>query len=368
MNIDKIRKHSKTAKIKGCRKTAKLRNHSKTAALAFLLGAVIATGCGGSPSEAVELSSMTAEERTALEAELTETLEVDGVKLMELYNTGDTASGVTSESESASPKADDGPQDVDLSDDLLDDTSEEAEENGKSESGVDIGEKQRYFAVAVTVKGGGDHESSGNGGDREDSESDGDHGDGESATVTYQIYDLADGLPSKSTRPMQNIEVEDYYLTDEVPCVIQDMNFDGANDVYLWLWAGAQNSQGKFFLWNEAKGCFEENQALGELTSPVARADRNIIHEHVHISGFEYTDTLYRWEGDQLIPVRRILQREPNATSLQGEVYDWYDGYWEPMYERKILVSAGEWSQSDYDKAADLAEELEAYFDPEYEW
>lgn len=342
MNIDKIRKYSKTA------------------ALAFLLGAVITTGCGGSPSEAVDLSSMTAEERTALEAELTETLEVDGVTLMELYNKGGTAASDTSGTSDPSEPGD--PSElgnVSESDGASSESESASPETGDNGQDVDIDENQRYFAVAVTVKGGGDHESS---------ESDGNNGDGEAATVQYQIYDLADGLPSKSTKPMQSIEVGDYYLTDEVPCVIQDMNFDGANDIHLWLWAGAQNSQGKFFLWNEKKECFEENKALGELTSPVAQADRNIIQEHVHVSGFEYTDTLYRWEGDQLVPVRRILQRAPNATSLQGEVYDWYDGYWEPMYERKILVSAGQWSQSDYDKAADLMEELEAYCDPEYGW
>ena len=52
--------------------------------------------------------------------------------------------------------------------------------------------------------------------------------------------------------------------------------------------------------------------------------------------------------------------------TLQGEVCDWYEGDWELMFERKILISEGDWTQEDYDKIDDLGRELQAYYDPAY--
>ncbi|MBQ8589066.1 MAG: hypothetical protein IJ486_01245 [Firmicutes bacterium] len=210
-------------------------------------------------------------------------------------------------------------------------------------------EKEKKLAVAVTVDRPGEGVDVSNPG-----------------IVTYDIYDLAEGEPGPGKEPMQRIVVHEYYFSDEAPCHVEDYNFDGAKDFHLWLWAGAQNSEGRFFLWNETAGQFVESEALGRLTSPMAREELGVILEHTHISGAEYEDQLYRWEGDALVLVRKIVQRMPGADALQGEVYDWYDGNWEPMYERKILLSEGEWGQEDYDKLEDLSRELELYYDPEY--
>lgn len=289
-----------------------------TAALFFSTAALAACSGRGEP---VDLSSMTDGQQQQMEQELAEALKVDGVKVFALY--GD-------------------------------------------QYGEDV--TQRSFAIAVTVDGRSEDGGSANDGSAGGNsiESGSVNGQMATATVIYDIYDLAQGLPRKSTVPMQTISVEGYEGSGSFPCEVQDMNFDGAEDISLWLWSGAQNAQGKFFLWDEEESQFRENQKLGELVSPVVKPEYGIIQEHVHISAQEYTDTLYRWEGESLVPVRRILQRAPNDTSLECEVYDWYEDYWEPMYERKILVSAGEWSQKDYEKAEELTAELAGYYDPEY--
>jgi len=185
-------------------------------------------------------------------------------------------------------------------------------------------------------------------------------------TVTYKIYDLEEGYPDVTTKPMQEFVIEDYYFYDDVPCHVDDYNFDGADDFYLWLTGGAHNSQGKFFLWDQESGSFVENEALGQLTSPMVRDEFKVILEHIHVSGAEYVDVLYVWEGNELVPIRRIFQQMPSSDSLSGEVHDWYEDHWELMYERKILLSDGDWSEEDYNKLDDLSKELNVYYDPKY--
>jgi hypothetical protein len=185
-------------------------------------------------------------------------------------------------------------------------------------------------------------------------------------TVTYKIYDLEEGYPDQTTVPMQEIVVEDYSFFDDVPCNVADYNFDGAADFSLWLWGGAQNSQGKFFLWDKEAKLFVENEALGQLTSPMAKEEYKIILEHIHVSGAEFVDVVYRWDNGDLVPVRRIIQEMPVYGTLQGEVCDWYNGNWEKMYERKILLSEGDWMEEDYAKIDDLGRELQVFYDPAY--
>ncbi|MBQ2866854.1 MAG: hypothetical protein IJE87_00595 [Firmicutes bacterium] len=209
-----------------------------------------------------------------------------------------------------------------------------------------IGEKDRDFAVSILVERGKKEFDPG--------------------TVTYKIYDLEKGYPDSTTKPMQEIIIEDYYFYDDAPCHVDDYNFDGADDFYLWLTGGAHNSQGKFFLWNQESGLFVENEALGQLTSPMVRDEFKVILEHIHVSGAEYVDVLYGWEGDELVPIRRIIQQMPSSDSLSGEVHDWYEDYWELMFERKILLSDGDWSDEDYKKLEDLSKELNVYYDPKY--
>lgn len=209
-----------------------------------------------------------------------------------------------------------------------------------------IGEKDCDLAVSVLVERG--------------------KNDFDPGTVTYKIYDLEEGYPDPTTKPMQEIIVEEYYFYDDAPCHVDDYNFDGADDFYLWLTGGAHNSQGKFFLWDKETKNFVENEALGRLTSPMPRKEFKIVLEHIHVSGAEYVDLLYRWEGDTLVPVRRIIQQMPSSDALQGEVYDWYEEHWELMYERKILLGEGDWSEEDYKKLDDLCQELNMFYDPSY--
>ena len=56
----------------------------------------------------------------------------------------------------------------------------------------------------------------------------------------------------------------------------------------------------------------------------------------------------------------------PVFGTLQGEVSDWYNGNWEKMYERKILLSEGDWTEEDYAKIDDLGRELQVFYDPAY--
>lgn len=332
-------------------KIHKIRTNVKAVSLtaALFFSAAAFSACGG--GEPVDLSSMTDGQQRQMEQELAEALKVDGVKMFALY--GDQhGEDVTQRSFAIAVTVDGRSGDGGSMNDGL-------AGGNTTENGSAAGEIENDDSEGSKTAGGGS--TGGN-----PTESDSANGQMATATVTYDIYDLAQGLPKKSTVPVQTISVEGYEGSDSLPCEVQDMNFDGAQDISLWLWSGAQNAQGKFFLWDEEQSQFRENQELGKLVSPVVKPEYAMIQEHVHISAQEYTDTLYRWEEESLVPVRRILQRAPNDTSLECEVYDWYEDYWEPMYERKILVSAGEWSRKDYEKAEELTAELAAYYDPEY--
>ncbi|MBR2001284.1 MAG: hypothetical protein IJ994_03140, partial [Firmicutes bacterium] len=113
-------------------------------------------------------------------------------------------------------------------------------------------------------------------------------------------------------------------------------------------------------------GLFVENEALGQLTSPMIRDEFKVILEHIHVSGAEYVDVLYGWQESELVPIRRIIQQMPSSDALSGEVHDWYEDHWELMYERKILLSDGDWSEEDYNKLDDLSKEMNLYYDPKY--
>jgi len=333
-----------------------IKRRGKAAGLAasLILCTAALTACGGS-GEAVDLSGMTAQEQAQLEKELTETLEVDGVRLLTLYDM-ESDNGAEDDNGAGDGTAVEN-DDADAWDDAETENDDDAwgeisaENDGKSDaasgSGQDV--RQRFFAVAVTVEQNGAAA-----------------GDKAARTVSYDIYDLANGLPGKSTKALQKISIQGYTGSDSVPCDIRDLNFDGAKDISLRLADDEENAAGAFFLWDEGEGRFAEQKELGQLSSPIIKEEYRIVQEHIYISEKEYTDNLYRWEGNQLVPTRRILQRAPNANSLQGEVYDWYDDYWEPMYERKILVSPGEWTAADYEKAEDLTAELADYYDPDY--
>lgn len=303
-----------------------------TALLFLCAGVLAACGENGEEKNAIDLSLMTPQEQMQLKEELEKQLRVDGVQLLTLYN---KKSDAFEKDESAWESEED------LWEDGWTESPDEANETAEK--------KQRYFAVAIEVK----PKSAEKNAER-------------AHTVSYTIYDLKRGLPNRTSKAFQKISVKGYQGSEKAPCEIGDVNFDEAEDIFLRLTDEPEDFRGAFFLWNEERGGFQEQEELAQLKSPVIEEEYGIIREHIGLGERQYTDNLYRWEENRLVPVRRIVQRRPNVNSLQGEVYDWYEDYWEPMYERKILVSPKEWTAEDYEKAEDLAGKLADYYDPDY--
>jgi hypothetical protein len=100
---------------------------------------------------------------------------------------------------------------------------------------------------------------------------------------------------------------------DKAPCGLEitDLNFDGLNDIKVTVSEKDHIRTEICYLQNTANGLYEKNQPLSELTTVHALADTKLVLSYQKSTDVANgttveTVTSYRWQGDGLIPYRRL--------------------------------------------------------------
>lgn len=144
-------------------------------------------------------------------------------------------------------------------------------------------------------------------------------------------------------------------LPEHEGVVMDDVNFDGYQDMVLLTALGARNVFQTVALWNREEGRFApvmqgvawdaENRCLSqesgqlELCNYVLLPERRAIQSAV-ADGYAYwTETVYAWEGDDELAVQSVADVYDAGESLIGETVLLYDAgvtcCWDESYPEK---------------------------------
>lgn len=134
-----------------------------------------------------------------------------------------------------------------------------------------------------------------------------------------------------------------YFVADtmEEPAVrLEDVNFDGADDVVITTRLGASNAYYEFYVWDGQQYVYAAPDGLSEsgLANYGLDAEKGYVFSRANngMAGLECEDGVYRWEGLELKPVR-VLKAETKSQ--------WQDspdgGYsFAIVYDTRILHAA----------------------------
>ncbi len=166
--------------------------------------------------------------------------------------------------------------------------------------------------------------------------------------VTIRITDTGerDEESDRHNRLLVHVEAQDGSLSQEFAfwslelpehegVVMDDVNFDGYQDMVLLTALGARNVFQTVALWNREEGRFDpvmqsvawdaENKCLSreseqlELCNYVLLPERRAIQSAV-ADGYAYwTETVYAWEGDDELAVQSVADVYDAGESLIGE-------------------------------------------------
>ncbi len=134
-----------------------------------------------------------------------------------------------------------------------------------------------------------------------------------------------------------------YFVADaaEEPVVqMEDVNFDGTDDVVVTTRMGSSNAYYEFYVWDGKQYVYASLDGLSEsgLTNYSLDADKKYVISHANngLAGLECEVGIYRWEGVELKPVR-ILKSE-----TKSELQESTDGSYSfaIVYDTRILHAA----------------------------
>lgn len=127
-----------------------------------------------------------------------------------------------------------------------------------------------------------------------------------------------------------------YFVADamEEPVIqMEDVNFDGTDDVVITTRMGASNAYDDFYVWDGQQYVYATPDGLSEsgLANYSLDADRGYVFSHANngLAGLECEVGIYRWEGLELKPVRVLKaetrsqwQDSPDGSYSFAIVYD----------------------------------------------
>ena len=124
-----------------------------------------------------------------------------------------------------------------------------------------------------------------------------------------------------------------WLLEDQGVCEMQDVNYDGHDDLVIVTMAGASNAAYTFYLWNEETGAFEWFGGEDVWNYQLYPAQRFLLsHSTNGWAGLLHKDTVYAWDaaGKVLSPVRSSewdtlteVTTETNGDYMRmQEIYD----------------------------------------------
>lgn len=151
-----------------------------------------------------------------------------------------------------------------------------------------------------------------------------------------KLTDAADGAIYRCTAPNGQ---ELYFVADasQEPVVqMEDVNFDGTDDVVALTRLGASNAYYDLYVWDGEQYVYAT--PYGGLANYTLDADKGYVVSHANngLAGMECEVCIYRWEGAELTAVRTL------RSETKSEWQDSTDGSYSfaIVYDNRILHAA----------------------------
>lgn len=152
-------------------------------------------------------------------------------------------------------------------------------------------------------------------------------------------------------------------MEEELNLLYEDVNFDGHTDLVFFTSMGASNAYCEFFVWTDGQYVMAEHPGFDHGLCNYRlhpEKGRNMVSTHANngSAGAEHEDCVFRWEGMQLVPIRRAvgeLRTERVSSMETTTLTTWHNqlhitiwDYTDDRYEGTVI----------YEKTADLNEEI----------
>ena len=151
-----------------------------------------------------------------------------------------------------------------------------------------------------------------------------------------RLTDTADGAIYRCTAPNGQ---ELYFVANasqEPVAQMEDVNFDGTDDVVVLTRLGASNAYYDLYVWDGQQYVYAT--PIGGLANYTLDADKGYVVSHANngLAGMECEVCIYRWEGAELTAVRTL------RSETKSEWQDSTDGSYSfaVVYDNRILRAA----------------------------
>lgn len=140
-----------------------------------------------------------------------------------------------------------------------------------------------------------------------------------------------------------------YFTGLEDPMVkMEDVNFDGYEDVVFTVIRGASNFFTEFFVWNDGQYVYVKHPGLDHgICNYHLYPEYGIVHSDA-VNGYAgalHEDVLFRWEGNELKTIRRaVSEHETETVHLAAN-----EAYTTTTYLQKLRVCVWDYTSGIYE-------------------
>ena len=110
-----------------------------------------------------------------------------------------------------------------------------------------------------------------------------------------------------------------YFTALEDPSIkFEDVNFDGHDDVIVYIIRGASNFFTEFFVWDDGQYVYARHPGLEYgICNYQLYSEYGIVHSDANngSAGAEHEDVLLRWQGNELRVIRRAISENAKETT-----------------------------------------------------
>lgn len=135
-----------------------------------------------------------------------------------------------------------------------------------------------------------------------------------------------------------------YFAALEDPAIkFEDVNFDGHDDVIVYIIRGASNFFTEFFVWDDGHYVYAPHPGLDYgICNYQLYPEYGIVHSGANngYAGALHEDVLMRWEGNELRVIRRAVSEHETETADLPE----QEGYVATTYLQRLRVRVWDYS------------------------
>ena len=128
----------------------------------------------------------------------------------------------------------------------------------------------------------------------------------------------------------------------------EDVNFDGHDDVVVFIIRGASNFFTEFFVWDDGQYVYAQHPGLEYgICNYQLYPEYGVVHSGANngYAGALHEDVLMRWEGNKLRVIRRAVSDHETATADLPE----HEGYVTTTYLQKLRVRVWDYASGVYE-------------------